>query len=215
MGVSEQLLHWYLWLGMYCVCVCVCVCVSCSISLWDSKAPQYQTCERASYCVETFPSRLPPQDGSVPKSFVSLFIYFSLFYLHSKRLGCLSGCLVSSASVQKLFSGCCATLKWSFVEFGLKRESGLQILFLHHLGTTSPLISLSCGSLAGCPGLALWFDTISLSGSLHYVALSYWTHSFQTCAQVRSSLFKDKTQRLQPYFSSKLLTKNGVSWQLQ
>ena len=32
-------------------------------------------------------------------------------------MGCLSGCLVSSASVQKLFCGVCSVLKCSFDEF--------------------------------------------------------------------------------------------------
>ena len=34
-----------------------------------------------------------------------------------KRMGCLSGCLVSSTSIQKLFCGSCSTFKWSFDEF--------------------------------------------------------------------------------------------------
>ena len=36
---------------------------------------------------------------SVPNSFVSLFIFYILSYLLSKTIGCLSGCLVSSASI--------------------------------------------------------------------------------------------------------------------
>ena len=38
-------------------------------------------------------------------------------YLLLMRLGCLSGCLVSSTSVQKLFCESCSTFKWSFDEF--------------------------------------------------------------------------------------------------
>ena len=45
---------------------------------------------------------------SVPNSFVSLFIFYILSYLLSKTMGCLSECLVSSASVQKLFCGICS-----------------------------------------------------------------------------------------------------------
>ena len=41
--------------------------------------------------------------------------------LLSKRMSCLSGCLVSSASVQKLFSRICSAFKWSFDEFVGKR----------------------------------------------------------------------------------------------
>ena len=39
---------------------------------------------------------------SVPNSFVSLFVFYILSYLLSKRMGCLSGCLVSFASIQKV-----------------------------------------------------------------------------------------------------------------
>ena len=40
-----------------------------------------------------------------------------LSYLLSKRMGCLSGCLVSSAIIQKLFCGICSAFKYSFDEF--------------------------------------------------------------------------------------------------
>ena len=70
-------------------------------------------------CLETSPlSRLPPRDGSpVPNSFVSLFIFYILSYLLSKTMGWLSGCLVSSASIRKLFCGICSAFKPSFDEF--------------------------------------------------------------------------------------------------
>ena len=48
---------------------------------------------------------------SVPNSFVSVFIFYILSYLLLKRLSCLSGCLMSSASIQKLFCGSCSTFK--------------------------------------------------------------------------------------------------------
>ena len=53
-----------------------------------------------------FPGRI-----SVPSSFVSLFIFYILSYLLLKTMGCLSGCLVSSASVHKLFCGICSVFK--------------------------------------------------------------------------------------------------------
>ena len=58
-----------------------------------------------------------PGRFSVPISFVSLFIFYILFYLLSKTMGYLSGCLVSSTRVQKLFCGICSAFKWSFHEF--------------------------------------------------------------------------------------------------
>ena len=67
--------------------------------------------------VETSPSWLPPQDGSVPLTLLSLFVFYILSYLPSKRMGCLYGCLVSSASIQKLFCGSCLAFKGSLDEF--------------------------------------------------------------------------------------------------
>ena len=54
---------------------------------------------------------------SIPTSFVFLFIFYILSYLLSKTMGCFSGRLMSSASIQKLFCGICSALKCSFDEF--------------------------------------------------------------------------------------------------
>ena len=59
-----------------------------------------------------FPGRV-----SVPSSFVSLFIFYSLSYLPSKTMGCFSGRLMSSASDQKLFCEICAVFNCSFNDF--------------------------------------------------------------------------------------------------
>ena len=53
-------------------------------------------------------------------------------YLILKRIGCLSGCLVSSASIQKLFCESCSAFKFFWWICG--EESGLLVLFLHRLG---------------------------------------------------------------------------------
>ena len=58
-----------------------------------------------------------PGQVSIPNSFVSLFIFYILSYLLLKTVGCLSGNLVSSTSVQKLFCGIFSAFKWSFDEF--------------------------------------------------------------------------------------------------
>ena len=82
------------------------------VALWDSKTPHKQACEGVSYCLETSPpSRLPPQDRSLSLTLFCLFLSI-LPYLLLKRMGCLSGCLVSSASVQKLFCGNYSALKF-------------------------------------------------------------------------------------------------------
>ena len=59
--------------------------------------------ESVSWCLETslffktpFPRRI-----SVPTTFVSLFVCYIFSYLLSKPMGCFSGCLMSSAYIQK------------------------------------------------------------------------------------------------------------------
>ena len=54
--------------------------------------------------------RLPSWDGSPSLTLLSLFIFYILSYLLSKTMGYLSGCLVSSASIQKLF---CSAFKFA------------------------------------------------------------------------------------------------------
>ena len=48
---------------------------------------------------------------SITNSFASLLVFYILSDLLSKRTYCLSGCLASSASVQKLFCGGCSAFK--------------------------------------------------------------------------------------------------------
>ena len=87
------------------------------VALRDSRTPHRSTGERVSWYVETsfkthFPGRI-----SVPNSLVSLFIFYILSCLLSKTMGWFSGCLMSSASVQKLFCGICSAFRCSFDEF--------------------------------------------------------------------------------------------------
>ena len=55
--------------------------------------------------------------SSVPTSFVSVFVFYIFSYLVSKTMGCFSGCLMSSAGIQKLFCGIYSAFKCSFDEF--------------------------------------------------------------------------------------------------
>ena len=86
---------------------------------------------------------MTPSQGwvSIPKSFVSVFVFYIFSYLVLKRMGWLSGCLVSSACVQKLFCGSCSTFKWSFDEF-----VGEKVVSLSFSSTIlgPPPFSLSC-----------------------------------------------------------------------
>ena len=54
---------------------------------------------------------------SIPKTFASAFVFYILSHLLSKRLGCLSECLVSFGSIHMLFCGSSSAFKWSFDEF--------------------------------------------------------------------------------------------------
>ena len=75
--------------------------------------------ESVSWCLETSLFFKTPFPGwiSIPTSFVSLFIFYILSYLLSKAIGCLFECLMSSASIRKLFCGICSAFKCSFDEF--------------------------------------------------------------------------------------------------
>ena len=63
---------------------------------------------------------------SIPTSFVSLSIFYILSYLLLKTMGCLSGCLMSSSSIQKLFCGICSAFKCSFNEFVGEKVASLS-----------------------------------------------------------------------------------------
>ena len=52
-----------------------------------------------------------------PYLFCLSFVFYIFFYLLSKTMGCFSGCLMSSAGIQKLFCGIYSAFKCSFDEF--------------------------------------------------------------------------------------------------
>ena len=58
-----------------------------------------------------------PGRNSVPPSFVSFFVFYIFFLPPFEDLGCFSGCLMSSAGIQKLFCGIYLAFKCSFDEF--------------------------------------------------------------------------------------------------
>ena len=62
--------------------------------------------------------KVPSQEGALSLSLLSLFFFFYIFsYLLSKTMGCFSGCLMSSAGIQKLLCGIYLAFKCSFDEF--------------------------------------------------------------------------------------------------
>ena len=90
----------------------------CYVALCASKAHHRLGSESVSWCLETSLFKTPfPGQSSVPTSFVSLFVFYIFSYLLSKTMGCFSGCLTSSAGIQKLFCGFYSAFKYSFDEF--------------------------------------------------------------------------------------------------
>ena len=117
MQASVLLLHWKLPLGTQSVGFnYLFIFPPGYIALCCSKAHHRLT---VSWCLETSLFLKTPFPGwiSVPTSFVSLFIFYIFSYLLLKTMGCFSGCLMSSASIQKLFCGIYSAFKCSFDEF--------------------------------------------------------------------------------------------------
>ena len=88
----------------------------CYVALCASKAWHRLDSKSVPWCLETsLFLRLPSQDGALSLPLLSLFLSFIFFLL--KTMGCFSGCLMSSASIQKLFCGIYSAFKCSFDEF--------------------------------------------------------------------------------------------------
>ena len=65
-----------------------------------------------------------------------------LLHLLSKTMGCLSGCLMSSESIQKLFRGICSAFKFSFTELVMEKVVCLSYSSAI-LGLCPPILFLS------------------------------------------------------------------------
>ena len=116
------------------------------VVLCGSKARHRLGSESVSWCLETSLFLKTPQYGPLPLPLLSLFVFYIFSYLLSKTMGCFSGCLMSSASIQKSFCGIYSAFKSSFDEF-VGEESGLPVLFLCHLRTTAKMSLLKKQSL--------------------------------------------------------------------
>ena len=96
----------------------------CYVALCASKARHRLGSESVYWCLEAslFKTPFPGRDrclgqSSLPNFFVSFFVFYIFSYLFLKTMICFSGCLMSSASIQKLFCGIYSVLKCSFDEF--------------------------------------------------------------------------------------------------
>ena len=89
------------------------------VALYGSKTRHRLGSESVFWCLETSLFFKTPFLGqsSVTTSFVSFFVFYIFSYLLSKTMGCFSGCLMSSAGIQKLYCGIYSALKCSFDEF--------------------------------------------------------------------------------------------------
>ena len=126
---SRLLLRWQLQLGAYSVGfgLFVCFFFPSYVAIWDSKTHHRPAGERISWCLETSPSQLPPWDGSLSLTLVSLFVFYILSYLLSKRMGYLVLCQSSEVVLWKLLS---VQMIFWWICGG---ESGLLVLFLCHV----------------------------------------------------------------------------------
>ena len=91
-----------------------------------------------------------PGWSSVPTSFASFFVFYIFSYLLSKTVGCFSRCLMSSASIQKLFCGIYLVFKCSFDEL-----------------VGEKLVSASYSSTILGPPLCIFFKSTRLLGEAH------------------------------------------------
>ena len=98
---------------------CLFIFPPCYVALCASKAQHRLVSESVFWCLETsLFLRLPSQDRAPSLPLLSLFFVFYIFsYLLLKTMGCFSGCLMSSAGIQKLFCGIYSAFKCSFDEF--------------------------------------------------------------------------------------------------
>ena len=122
--MSALLLRWGVTIGLVICGFYLFISPPCCVALCASKAHHRLCSESVSWCLETSLLRFPSWDGtsllvqsSLPTSFVSFFIFYIFSYLFLKTKICFSGCLMSSASIQKLFCGIYSVLKCSFDEF--------------------------------------------------------------------------------------------------
>ena len=82
--------------GVYSVCVCVFF-PSIMLPYEIPKLPTNPPVRGFPTVCKLLLDNSSPGQVSIPNSFLSLFVFYILSYLLSKRMGCLSGCLVSSA----------------------------------------------------------------------------------------------------------------------
>ena len=127
---SALLLHWgsYCWACNLLLLIIYLFFSPCYVAFCASKAGHRLSQESVSWCLETsLFLRLPSWDRAPSLPLLSHFFVFYIFsYPFLKTIGCFSGCLMSSASIQKLFCGIYTVFKCSFDDFGGKKVVSLS-----------------------------------------------------------------------------------------
>ena len=143
------------------------------VAVWDSKAPHRSTGENIAWCFWVIFYDSLPEWGSVPNSFVPLFIFYIFCCLLLKTMGCLSVCLVSSASIQMLFCGIHLAFKWSFNEFFWKKVVSLSYSY----------------TILGLPLQedSLWTELTVQLLSCFWLFVTPWTAACQACLDITNS----------------------------
>ena len=96
---------------------CLFIFPPCYVALCASKA-RHRFGSEVSLCLETSVFlRLPSQDRALSLPLLSLFLSYIFLPTFFEDMGCFSGCLMSSARMQKMFCGIYSVFKCSFVEF--------------------------------------------------------------------------------------------------
>ena len=166
------------------------------VALWCSKACHRLASESVSWCLETslfFKTPFPGRSSILP--LWSLFYIFS--YLLSKTIGHFSGCLMSSASFQKLFCGIYSVFKCSFDEFvGEKVVSpSYSSTILGPLPASFLPMNVQgwfplglTGSILQCKGLSRVFSNITVQKRQFLGPQpSLWSHPLANAGNARDS----------------------------
>ena len=131
-----------------------------------------------------------PERISVPTSLVSLFIFYILSYLLSKTMGCLSGCLMSSASIQKLFCGICSAFKWSFHEFVGEKVVSPSYSSIFHFGVLMNVVSLFICDVAMEPRPHVMTPCLNPPATHQFVCDLLWSmHLYRKKGRIYHILF--------------------------
>ena len=145
MQASALLLRWggYRWAGNLLVLIIYfSSLLCCPLCFQGSPQTQQQECFLVFGNSSLFKT-LFPRRSSLPTSFVSFVIFYIFSYLFLKTMICFSGCLMSSASIQKLFCKIYSAMKCSFD--GFVREKVVSLSYSSTiLGPPTPNIYLEC-----------------------------------------------------------------------